>query len=877
MPGASPEAPRRVPGSEELLRLAFDRPADALAGAEALLADRPNAVQSSVAHQVIGLVQREFGRVDLAIVHLRRAVAAARRAGSREREADVLATFGIALIHAGRPTAGLASLDRSVELSAGHARTRARFRRAGALEILGRHEEALRDLRAVVPALRRAGDDVWTARALTVRGTVLLAGGETRRADRDFDESETLSARTGQRHEYAVARHNRGLVAFRERDLPTALMLLHDAGERYRELGSVIPELAKDRCAVLLAAGLAVEALEEADAAASNLQRQRGTETRRAELQLIGARAAAAAGDHAGAAHRAEVARVAFDRQGREWWSAHSQLVVVQARFAERGGSGRVLAAARGTADRLHRLGSPESAQADLLAGRVALTIERDDEAALHLDSAAKVRLRGPAASRVTGWLARALLAESRGDSAVVLAASRRGLALLNTHLLALGATELRARATAQGAELAELALRAGLRSGGARQLLVRCERWRAVASAVPPVRPPDDPDAVVDLAALRELTVRIDDARARGDAVTVLDRDRRRLEGRIRDRALRAPVPSGADRLPVGMSVDRLVAELGDHTRLVEIVAVDGDLHVLVCGRGAVRRFRAGRATDATAVVERARWLLRRAAHIPGSASDERLVRVGERLQEHLLGSAVAALGDGEIVLVPPGRLQGAPWALLPALADRVHAVAPSARAWLVARRTPVPDGERVVLVRGPGLGSEGAEIDTIRGLHPHAVVLDGDRATSTSVAMALESASLAHVAAHGHFRAESPLLSSLRMVDGPLTVYDLERLRRAPHRLVLSSCDSGQLAAVGADELLGLATALLPLGTAGVVAGLVPVNDEATVAVMMMLHRAIAAGESLPRALALARVSASNDPLLDVTARSFVAIGAA
>ena len=92
---------------------------------------------------------------------------------------------------------------------------------------------------------------------------------------------------------------------------------------------------------------------------------------------------------------------------------------------------------------------------------------------------------------------------------------------------------------------------------------------------------------------------------------------------------------------------------------------------------------------------------------------------------------------------------------------------------------------------------------------------------------AAALDGAWLAHIAAHGRFRADSPLFSSLRMHDGPLTVYDFEQLRRAPYRLILSSCDSGLQAPAGADELLGLVSSLLPLGTAGIVAGVVPLND--------------------------------------------------
>ena len=92
-------------------------------------------------------------------------------------------------------------------------------------------------------------------------------------------------------------------------------------------------------------------------------------------------------------------------------------------------------------------------------------------------------------------------------------------------------------------------------------------------------------------------------------------------------------------------------------------------------------------------------------------------------------------------------------------------------------------------MLVRGPGLASEGAEvaqlaIDYAGAQEP--VVLGGGTATAAGVLSAIDGAGLAHIAAHGTFRADSPLFSALRLDDGPLTVYDLERLRRGPARLV-------------------------------------------------------------------------------------------
>ena len=41
-----------------------------------------------------------------------------------------------------------------------------------------------------------------------------------------------------------------------------------------------------------------------------------------------------------------------------------------------------------------------------------------------------------------------------------------------------------------------------------------------------------------------------------------------------------------------------------------------------------------------------------------------------------------------------------------------------------------------------------------------------------------ALDGAGLAHIAAHGSFRSESPMFSSLQLADGPLTVDDIHRL---------------------------------------------------------------------------------------------------
>jgi CHAT domain-containing protein len=160
---------------------------------------------------------------------------------------------------------------------------------------------------------------------------------------------------------------------------------------------------------------------------------------------------------------------------------------------------------------------------------------------------------------------------------------------------------------------------------------------------------------------------------------------------------------------------------------------------------------------------------------------------------------------------------------------------------------------------------------------MYDDVTVLDGGAATAEKVLYALDGAWLAHIAAHGTFRADSPLFSALHMHDGPLTVYDFEQLRRAPYRLILSSCDSGVLAPTGANELLGLVSSLLPLGTAGIVAAVVPLNDQAVVPLMVDLHRHLRAGQTLAEAVYRVRSGLAGDPVQQATAMSVIALGAA
>jgi hypothetical protein len=628
-------------------------------------------------------------------------------------------------------------------------------------------------------------------------------------------------------------------------------------------LGLDAAQLAMDRSEALLAAGLATEA---AEVVSSQLARGPRLPSQRAELQLRLATALLAAGDVRGAGEQAREAVARLRRTGRERLASEAQLVLLEARGLAGRRDPRALGAAQQVAEVLEAGGSELAAAAWLLAGRLAARIEGSAAAGLLARSAAH---RGDMAPlvRATGWLAQGLAQELAGDSRGVLLACRRGLGELDTHLGTLGSSELRALAAVHGEDLARLALRHAV-AGPPRRLLTWSERWRAASLAQPPVRPAPHDDTSAPLAALRDNARRLAAARSEGADVALLLTERTRLEHEVRRRLRRT---AGTHATPTtGLDVSRLADALGS-TTLVEIVEVETQLHAVVLRDGRARRLSVGTAADADRALDFARYALRRA----GRGRPAALADAGARLQDALLGAAAQQLhGAPAVVLSPTSRLHGAPWGLLPVLSDVPHGVVPSATLWLRATgRQPASD--RRVFVCGPGLTTGGAEVAVVAPRHPDATVLRDGAATVENTLDALDGAGLAHIAAHGHFREDSPLFSSLHLDDGPLTVHDLELLASPPHRVVLSACESGVTAAIGAGELLGLVTALLSAGTAGVMASVVAVNDEATSDLMVDVHAGLEAGEDLAGALQRARTAARGDPVREATAASFLALG--
>jgi tetratricopeptide (TPR) repeat protein len=842
--------------TDDLLQLAITDPPRATSEAERLIASSADPEDLAKAYQALSYVLRQRGDTDEAIATLRSATRHAARV-DRQLLVDIRGTLATTLAVAGQPRAALRILDGTLADATGPMRARTYFRRAWVQNYMGRNTSALADMLRAREGLLGTGDS-WEGRTLATLTFIQLALGQVHEAELSSLEAERIFRDLGHLEEAELSFHNLGRVAFARGDIPAALDVYSRISPNGLRDATFRLDAFSEECDVYLAAGLISDAARAFDRLEKELEVPDGL---RGDLHLTSARVRLATGDYGAAVAAAIEAERAFRRQRRSWYALRARFLQVQGRY-HLGEGASLSRSARAVASQLDDERADEAPTALILAGRVATGPTQREL----WQRAADYRSQPGALLRAAAWLGVALDRDAASNRGGVLRACGRGFAALDEHRRTLGSSELRALATAHGRELAELALRNAAADG--RTLLRWSERWRATALAEPPVT--SNEGVLPELASLRDSGRRLAEARAAGDPTEHLETERARLERVVRADHHRRAGPREAG----GMQLDvrRLVADVGDGC-LVELVDVDGTLHVLVVHGGKVRRRVAGSVDIARQLADHARSALRRAARgRPYDPGD-----LGERLQETLLGSAADLIPDGPVVITPTGRLHAVPWSMLPTLSDRAFALVPSAAQWQRARAIPRPRRDNVLLLAAPGLGSGGAEVPKLARRYEAATMLRGKKATVDAALAGLDGAALAHVAAHGHFRQDSPLFSSLEMADGSLSVYELERLRRAPYRLVLSACESGVLAPVGADELLGLASALFSMGTAGLVCSIAEVNDDATAALMVDLHDHLAAHPKggLAEALLAARRAARGDPTREATAAAFLALG--
>jgi CHAT domain-containing protein len=848
-----------------------------------LLADRAakqaladgDGVAGAIAARARGLAAFHLEDSDTAVMYLREAIALGRTAGSETVVGEARMTLAFVMNWRGQPRVAMREINTAIAALRGVERARARAQRGAILHQLGRVEEALADYRAALPALRQAEDELWIQRVLSNRGIVHTERHEFAAAEADLSEASRICHRLNLSLLVGIADQNLGTVKALQGDIPAALELYGRSEDCYRENGAQLGPLLSDKCELLLSARLVTEAritAKEAVKAYSNEKRRLFLP----DARLLLARIAQLDGDLESARAQALAAQREFRSADRREWAALSYLFVIILDVS-RGVNRRLPQSALERAILASRDLRPDIVvEARLAAAQLAAARGQSEIAARELRTASQYRRRGAATLRARAWYAEALLRRAAGDRRGAQRAAGVGLRILDEFAAALGATDVRAHVASHRIDLAELGVRIAIDAHSGPQSFTWAERGRASHLSSVSVRPPDDPRLADALAELRLITHDIDEARSAGRAVGSLEHRQAALERRIRDDLRRRRASSPATIITPDMA--QLVTALGS-AAVLEYVAIDGVLYAISLASGRFHLRRLGALDEIHRLADRLPFALHRMARRNASKESREaalsLLRSTVERLDKLMIQPMTDVDDRRLVIVPTGSLQWLPWSVLPSCHGRPLTVSPSASLWYAAMARRRSSGHALV-VAGPGLPGARREAEAVARAYK-VTPLVGPAATVSAVSEMMTAAALAHLAAHGRVRSDNPQFGSLRLHDGPLMIYDLERLDRAPHTVVVAACDAGRPVVPVGDELLGLTASLLSHGSAQLIASVLPVLDTETAPLMMSFHAGLNAGMDAAAALAQAQQSLAAEGFEGIaTAAGFLCFGA-
>ncbi len=827
------------------------------AQAQRVLVALSGGVTGSTAQSVVllGLARLAYhrGAIDDSSIAFQEALNLALDTENLQLITDIRVSWALALQAAGRHAVALEQIALALPHLEGAGLGRALTQRGLVHATAGRRDEALRDYDAGLPLLL-VDDEVAAMRTFANRGVVLTYLAHYDRAARDFASMRSLAVRMQQHAVAAGALHNLAYLNGKAGHFVAALAGFDDAREAYQSIGSLerhLADLDLDECEVLLELGLGVDAvpLAERVIAAAGAA---GNTAQSAEGLLLLARARTMAGDPGGAVVAANEAQQLFRAAGRDAWAAQARyrtFVAAQSDSAQsQHGVLRQFVRLRRDADELELYGwLSEAAEVRVLTGRLALAAGRPDVARDVLRTASTARRHPLARVRVGAWHATALLHAADGNRQAAGSALRAGLRAVEQHRATLGANELRSATGVLGAPLAADGLALAIRSLRPARIFEWAERSRAGAMGSPGSYSHSTVPAELR-ASLRGARHRLNEALTAGDAV--LDELRATVAQLETEVSRRSRQRQAADDIATVESISavNLRAALGT-TTLVEYVQSDGLLFAVVCSERRMRLIKLSSVALTVAANEHLVFAVRRLAIAPDGPIAQRAWTAFQtaraEVDQLLVAPLLGFVGDGPLVVVPTGALHDVLWGALPA-AERPCglAVAPSAAWWMRPRAE--LRAAQILLVAGPSLPHADDEIRHLRALYPMATVLAGAAATTDAVLAGMATASLVHIAAHGAFRSDNPMFSTLQMADGPLYVHEMEALSQVPDAVVLAACSSGRSGVLPGDELLGTAAVLMGAGVRSVIAPLIPIADDVSTRVVTALHQGLRAGQS-------------------------------
>ncbi|MDP9220723.1 MAG: CHAT domain-containing protein, partial [Actinomycetota bacterium] len=693
----------------------------------------------------------------------------------------------------------------------------------------GDHRGAQAQLHEAIGRLRT--NPLEQARALLNLAVSLLGTGDLAQARTALLRCRAIAGEIDAPQLAAKATNNLGYLSFLRGDLAVAMAQYDEARQLFgADEPTMLAVSNLDEALALMAAGL----LSEADATleeAAPLLRHARLRQYEAQTWLNRAEVALADGRLDDARSHARRAQRAFTTSG---FGAGALLaaaiVVASTRVTERTAGQRAEQATQAAAA-LARSGlTDESRRLRLHAARRMLEAGLVEQAAQVGAESLRLRPGDALRTRLMAREVRADLALARGNQRDRSREIRAGLADLHRHQARLGSIDLQTSVVRHGEQLATMGLADALAGGRPEQVFRWLERTRALATRLPPVRPPEDARMADLLEALRhlrlearELTLRPD---GDADAIAVLTAACRDLE---RAAALRERQLVGSGDVLAETSISEVRDLLGESGQLVALVDLRDQLTAVVVGSDTSSLVPVAPSKPVLDLVRRIRADLDVLA-LAGTPPSMRAVVLGSlrrtlvALDDQLWAPVGLHAAQGPLVLVPSGLLATVPWTLLPSLRGRPLTVARSAGEWVRGHEWPRPTSDgtapgATVFATGPRVSRADEEVHACAASWTDPTVLL--LATPQALVEHAGDAGVLHVAAHGAHDAENPLFSSLELAGGLVFGHDLTRVHPPPRHVVLSACDLGLSTARPAGESLGMTAALLHGGTGSIVAG--------------------------------------------------------
>ena len=804
-------------GSRDYHRVAFwdeliqRDPSALVEHARSALESGPDTLVEVLAHWALGRAQFDLGRLSDAESSARRALGSIDETVDVGARSAVVLSSTVILAESGDVESGLAALDLLDVADDDVLAARVEVQRSYLHHHAGRLVEALAHLDRAEALFGTSGEPRDIHRILLHRGLVLLQQGRFDAAEADFVAAERLAADHEMTAAQAMGIGNRAVLYGRARRLAESVRAFDEAVDLYRSVGSparMVALIEIDRAEVLMHSGLVGDAVAAAHLAVE-LVEPTGNRVLLGDARMLAARAELEAGV-ATARRSAEIAADVFEATGRSEMVLHARALSMHARLraATSDTVDETMTEAGRFVDRFRGQGWHRQAD-DLVLEQLRLAARTGRIGAMRADIET-LRVGASSTQRdvaLSGLLAEAFARRADGELYGALDAAKAGLGQLDEIVAEATTLEERSAVMRLGADLSRLIIDVAVELGDADTVLAAAEGTRA---------------------------------RALHDELSERERHRPLTE-------------DGALRLR-----RELMARLGRRT-LIEWVVADGRVLAVVVDASGLRMLDVASVHEVERARDRVLVQLDVAAADPDgpSARAERAIALLDRL----LLEPLKLPDDGGIVIVPVDLLHGVPWSGMTTLARRPFALTPNAQLWLEADRRAGSAARTAALVVGPGVAGAEAERAAVQRCHPAAAIASGAGATAAALSSMLSGDGMVHVAAHGRFRSDRPLLSTLRLDEGEVTLYEAVPRRVASRLVLLSSCEGGAQGVSDGAEVLGLGAVLLARGAATVIAPLTAVRDLECGHFVAEVHEELAGGETAACALANVRARWLDD----------------